>query len=395
MSTKTPLRLQVALFAFTRLVLNTNMRMLYPFLAVFARGLGVPLESVTLAVTVRQTMGAATPFLGPLADRFGRRIGMIIGLVVTILGLGVVVVWPTFPAFFAALSLTFVGSLLCISAMQAYLGDAVVYEQRGQMMALVELGWSLSFILGVPVVGILIQRYGWQSPFPMLATLALVCLALTAWLVPGDAPPVGQIHASMWSKLGLVLASPSALAALGMGMAITAANKSVNLMFGVWMEDSFGLKVAALGAATAIIGISEFSGKSMTAWLVDRLGKERSVRYGLVLNCLAALALPVVGRSTVGALVGLFFFYISFEIVIVSMLPLLSEILPEARATLLGVNLATFSLGRALGTLAAPRLYPISFFANVALALALDLLALFLLSRIRLGGQIKQDNQDG
>ena len=81
-----------------------------------------------------------------------------------------------------------------------------------------------------------------------------------------------------------------------MSLALTAANESVNLVFGVWLEGSFGLKLAALGAASAVLGVSELGGEGLSTWLVDRLGKEWSIRAGLLVNSLAAVALVFSGR---------------------------------------------------------------------------------------------------
>jgi predicted MFS family arabinose efflux permease len=50
-------------------------------------------------------------------------------------------------------------------------------------------------------------------------------------------------------------------------------------------------------------------------------------------------------------------FYLTFEFTIVSSLPLMSEILPSARATLLAANMALISLGRAAGAWLAPRFF--------------------------------------
>jgi predicted MFS family arabinose efflux permease len=89
----------------------------------------------------------------------------------------------------------------------------------------------------------------------------------------------------------------------------------------------------------------------------DRLGKPNAVALGLLLNCLAALLLPLLGRSLPGALIGLFLFYISFEFSIVSAIPIMTEIMPAARATLMATTIAGHSLGRALGALLATPLY--------------------------------------
>jgi predicted MFS family arabinose efflux permease len=48
---------------------------------------------------------------------------------------------------------------------------------------------------------------------------------------------------------------------------------------------------------------------------------------------------------------------LTFEFTIVSMLPLVSELAPDARGTLMAVNVAAMSLGRMVGSLSGPRLW--------------------------------------
>jgi MFS transporter, DHA1 family, inner membrane transport protein len=374
---------QAILFAFTRMVLNTNTRMFYPFLAVFARGLGVDIADISLAISARSFVGALNPFMAAVVDLRGRKAGMLFGTLIFILANAIVVIWPVYPVFFLSLILAMLGSFIAIFSIQAYVGDNVPYDQRGRVLAITEMGWSLSFILIIPLVGFLIARSGWMGPFPLLTGLGVVVFILLARLLPTDPARKVAINGVM-QNLRFVLKSGPALAALMMGFLFTAANEVVNLMFGVWMEDSFGLQIMALGAASAIIGISELGGEGLTAVLVDRLGKERSILIGLVLNGLSAIALPLLGTSVAGGLIGLFFFYLTFEFTIVSSLPLLTEILPTARATLMGINIATFSLGRALGAFIAPQLYFTGFWVNAGAALVFDLLAIYCLSRIRL-----------
>jgi len=123
------------------------------------------------------------------------------------------------------------------------------------------------------------------------------------------------------------------------------------------MESSFGLKLTALGAASAVIGFAELGGETLTATITDRLGKPRAVAAGMLLNSMAALALPFLGNTLVGAFVGLFLFYLTFEFAVVSSIPLMTEVFPPARATLMASNMAAHSLGRALGALVTAPLF--------------------------------------
>jgi predicted MFS family arabinose efflux permease len=350
------LRYQVLAFTATRTVLNTAHRMVYPFLPAFGRGLGVDLTALSLALAVRSIVGTFGPLLASVADSRGRKAGMLFGLLLFTAGVTQVVFWPTYGGFLLALVLTTLGKYVFDPAMQAYLGDRVTYHRRGFVLAITEVGWSLSFILGVPAAGFSIARQGWMSPFPLLALLGMVSFGFLYWWLPKDPGPADG-HPGLWENFRKVLTYKPAIAGLSMGILASAANEVVNLVFGVWMEDSFGLRIAALGAAAALIGLAELGGETLVGGFTDRLGKPRAVAVGLFLNCLAALALPLLGRSAPGALVGLFLFYLTFEFTLVSIIPLMTEVLPAARATLLAANVAGLSLGRATGAFLAPMLY--------------------------------------
>jgi len=292
-----------------------------------------------------------------------------------------VIVWPSFPAFVLTMILATLGKYIFDPSMQAYLGDHVPYEQRGRMMAITEFGWSLAFLLGIPLIGFLLDRGGWTAPFPLMTVLGVLFLIFLAWMLPGQersAPDGPRLN-----NFRLVLASLPALAGLGVGLLISASNELVNLVFGVWLEGSFGLQVAALGLASAVIGAAELSAEGLVAGFVDRLGKPRAITLGLAANSLAALALPLIGRTEAGALAALFFFYLSFEFTIVSALPMMTELLPEARATLMACNVAALSLGRAVGDLLGPQLFGLGFVAVAAGAVIFNFLAWLALQRVR------------
>ena len=339
-----------------RSVINTMMRMVYPFLPVFGRGLGVDLRLLTLAITIRSASGVFGPFLAMIGDIRGRKAGMLFGVGLFVLGAGLLVVWPSYPAFVLALVLGIMANFVFAPSMQAFLGDRVPYERRGLVLALTELGWSLAFIIGVPLTGLLIARSGWRAPFPWLAGFGLLALFALALLLPHDRP-APTVKTNLWANLRKVLGYWPALAGVLVCIFMAAANELVNLTFGTWLEDAFSVKIAALAAASAIIGASELSGEVLVSGLVDRLGKRRAVVIGLMFNGLVVLILPLIGRTLTGALVGLFFIYLTFEFTVVSSIPLMTEVVPQARATFMSLVIAAMAIGRALGALIVPLLF--------------------------------------
>lgn len=383
------IRFQLIVFMALRTILNTMHRMVYPFLTVFARGLGVEISTLSQILAARNLFGVLGPLFGSVADHRGRKFGLLAGISLFTVGMGVVALRPNFITFSLAVFLAILGKYLFDPAMQAYFGDRVPYERRGTALAVTEASWSLAFIAGVPLMGFLIAGCGWNAPFPLLTGLGLVMFAVIWRMIPREdsfhsrASDQTQPKPDPAKKFRAVLTNLPALAGISIALWASAANEMVNLIFGVWLEDSFGLKIAALAGASAVIGISELGGEGLVALTTDRLGKPRALALGLTGNVLAALLLPIAGRTEIGALAGLFLFYITFEYVLVSHIPLMTEVMPQARATLLSFNVMGHSLGRMIGALLAAFVYQKFGFLPVTLiAIVFNVCALLALGEL-------------
>jgi predicted MFS family arabinose efflux permease len=370
------LRWQVLAATAARMVVNSAHRMIYPFLPAFSRGLGVPVETLTLALSARGALGMTAPLFGALPDRFGRRQAMVIGLAIFIAGLALVWLFPGSPAFFLFLILIVVSKFIFDPALQAYLGDRTPYSRRGLVIAVTELGWSGAALAGFPLVGVLIARGGWHAPFLPL-TLAGVAAAAALWaVIPRDAPAAGGAGAPRAGHWGIILRRPVVLAALSVGLLISMANEVLNVVYATWLEGAFGLSVAQLGLSTTVIGAAELAGEGLVMFLADRLGKRPAIMLGLATSAAAYLALPYLTGSLELALGGLFFVFIAFEFTIVATIPLMTELVPEARGRVMSANVAFHAGGRMLGALLGGLLFRCGFAWAGAASMLLSLLAL-------------------
>ena len=383
MSSK-PLKLKFDIFIFTltRAVINTSYRMVYPFLPVFARGLGVEPASLALAFSVRSFLGIFGPFLATVADTHDRKTGFLLGIGLFAAGSGLVGLSPFFWTFIIGISLTLLGNVVFIPSLSAYLGDHVPYKRRGRVLAITELSWALAFIGGIPVVRWLIESYSWVTPFIFFTIVGVVLFVVVLVTVPSEKIAKSSEN-TIWRNLGRILRSWPALAGLLAGVLFTTANELVNLVFGLWIEQGFGLDFAALTVASVVIGISELGGEIFTGIWLDSVGKRRMIWIFLGLNSLAAALLPFTGGTLSLAMIGLGFFYVTFEVLLVSALTLMSEVMPSARATILSATLAGFSVGRMTGDLIGPGLFNIGFWATCLVAIVLNLAAAGLMTQVR------------
>lgn len=174
------LKIQILLFTLIRTVFSTANRVVYPYLSYFARGMGVTIADISLALTARSMVGVISPLISSLADRYNKRFGMLIGIGLFTVGNSAIWLWPVFPVFVAGMSAAFLGVFVFVASTQAFIGDEVQYGQRGTMIAFVEMNWSLAFVAGVPLVGLLIAAHGWMAPFPLFTILGL-----PVWQLPG------------------------------------------------------------------------------------------------------------------------------------------------------------------------------------------------------------------
>jgi DHA1 family inner membrane transport protein len=366
---------RLASYTLIRMVTDTPFRMVYPFITTFARGLGVETGVITNLIAQRAFTGTFIPFVIPFIETRGRKFGMLLGLGLFVAGTSLVALRPTITTFGIALILGLVSRFIFSPSLTSYVADHVAYEKRGVALAITEFAWSLAFIAGAPFVGWILSRYHWSTPFALFSLLGAGAFLYLAIFLKDSTRPTHHAD-GMFGNIKQIVKSPVALVAFSIGFSLTAANELVNVSFAVWLEDSFQLQIAALAGASAFIGLSELSGEGLVALLVDRVGKVRATGAGIIANCLAALLLPLIGRTQTGALAGLFLFYITFEFTIVCIIPLLTEIMPSARATALSFAGAAYSIGRTVSALLSPALYGVGFSLVTGGAILFNLLGL-------------------
>ncbi|MFN2165624.1 MAG: MFS transporter [Anaerolineae bacterium] len=349
---------QIALIFAARTVLNTAQRIIYPFLPALARGLGLSLAAASGLVTIRFVAGLAAPFIGPWADRQPRRRTMEIGLGLLVLAALLLAISRNFGLAAAAFVLFGLSKVFYDPAVHAYLGELVPYHRRARAIGAVEFSWSSAWLIGVPATGFLMERYGWRLPWVLLAALGLLSLGLTHARLPrGDPhPPQRSQQAPIrallhgWRDL---LRRPQVVALLATSLLLVMGMEMPFIVYGAWLEDAFGLSLSTLGLASIVVGLAEASAELGTTMWTDRFGKKRSVLLGLLTLTASLLLLPALaGHGLAAALTGVVLVVLAFEFTIVSLLPLVTEMAPDARASLLSLNVTAFSLGRMVGATA-------------------------------------------
>lgn len=347
MSFFTQTRLQIFLLTVARLIINTSLRMVYPFMPEIARGLNQPLRQIEQLVALRSLSGLFSPLFGPWSERVGRRTVMVWSLLLFVVAGLLAWFWPTLWG--VGLALLGVGFVKIIfdPAMQGHIGDVIPYEKRGQALAFTEVAWSGGMLIGVPLVGYLIMLRGWLAPFLWLSVLGAVMMVVVWRFLPAHEAEEGNAM-SFGHMLHLLRTEPILWWIAGFVFMISVGHELFLIKYGEWMESNFALNISALGLASGVIGLSELVGEGLVGWSVDRFGKRRVVLLSGVLFVVVYLSMPFVTTLT-AALVTLALFFMLFELTYVGSLPLFTEALPQARSIVMAQVIGSMSLGRALG----------------------------------------------
>ena len=336
-----------------RLVLNTARRFVYPFAPAFSRGLGVSLSSVTSIIAVSQVTALLGALIGPFSDRLGYRRMMVASMIMLGLGMLAAACFPLYAVVFMALFLAGLGKSVFDPAVQAWASSRVPYHRRALVIGILEVSWASSTLIGIPLVAVLMNRCGWQSPFLVMGMLGCAGAIGLFFLIPPD--PARDRAASSRQTVagayGMLFSNRPAIGALGFAFFVSAGNDNLFVVYAAWLEKRFGLDIVAIGLGTSLIGLAELAGEGVTACLSDRLGLDRAVILGGSLSIAGYLTLPLCAGSLTAALAALAILFLVFEFAMVSSLSLCTELLPGFRATMMSGFLAAAGLGRVVGAL--------------------------------------------
>lgn len=371
---------QILAVLFFRLLLNTGRRFVYPFAPALSRELGVPLAAITAIIATCQLTTLVGLFSGPLADRFGFRRMMRIGLVMLTIGMLLCGLANQYWLIFAGLVVASFGKVLFDPAIQAFIGHTIPFSRRGRIIGIVETAWAGSTLIGIPALGLIIDQIGLGPSFYLLAALGGISWLMINQVISDDRPTTtGHSGLRIFAALPELLRNRPAAGMLAFGFWVSIANDSLFVVYGAWLEKDFGLSIASLGLTTVAIGSAELLGESMTAIFADRLGLKRALIIGLLVAMIAYLILPLTGGSLWLALAGMFLVFFAYEFTIVTSFSLSTELLAESRATMMAGFYATAGIGRMIGVLLGGSLWQLGGLKAVAWT-ALALTGLGLLS---------------
>ncbi len=328
-----------------RLITNTGARMMFTFLPEFSRGTGLGVDQLGRLIAIRDLSGLIAPAVGRASDRRGTRRIMLIGGAAA--GLGALLLPLGTAGLAVGLILFGLGRVAYQVSMNAWVGHEVAYERRGRASGQIEMTWAGAALIGLPTIGLLIDRVGWRAGPSALGILTLPLLLtlrhrLAETTTPTNGPsPRPALSAAGWFTLA----------------AFTSLNGAVQFLVfahGIWLEETYGFEPTQVGLAIVAVGLAELAASFSSSRITDRFGKRNSVAAGAAVLTVGLAALAIVDRPPLVVGVGLLVIaFLGFEFAIVSAIPLIAELDPLARAEVIGRSVGLSILARSGGSLAA------------------------------------------
>jgi MFS family permease len=160
-----------------------------PLLALYAEKFGASKLVATSIVSVYAVCSlVATPVIGRLSDRFGRRPLLLVSQTGTCVGFLVL-------GNATALWMVFAGRILDgitagnLATAQAYISDHTAPENRAKAFGVIGVAFGIGFMFGPWLGGWLGDRYNMHTPFLLSAGLSFLSIICTWTLLPREKPP--------------------------------------------------------------------------------------------------------------------------------------------------------------------------------------------------------------
>lgn len=352
--TSAEVRRDVVLLTVARLAANACYRFAPPFLATISRGVGITLDQIGIAIAIAELAGLLSPLMARLVDALPRRSAMAVGLAGVAAGTLLAAASSGLALLAIALVVLGQSKVLFDLGLGSWIADHVPYERRSRIVGLTETSWALGLLVGVSLMGLVTAGLGWRAGYAAGAVSVVVMASLVLHRLPAE--PATTTHVTR-APVAIGRLDRRGWLVVGGATTLMMSSQCLFVTFGSWLEDDFGMTAVTISAVVFGLGAVELGASLTSAQRTDRWGKETSAARGAALMVPAGIALALWSGHLAPGLLALVVAIGGFEFAIVSALAAGSALVPGSPARGLGILIAGGTLGRAIASVPATRLY--------------------------------------
>ncbi|WP_068303450.1 multidrug effflux MFS transporter [Pararhodobacter sp. CCB-MM2] len=273
--------------------------MYLPALPQVAADLGTDEAGAALTLTAYFIVfGIAQMIYGPMADAWGRKRPLVIGVSI-FLGASVLAsLAPDIITLIAARALQALGAATLMAVPRAVIRDMASGPEAARMMASIMIVISVSPMLA-PLTGSMVMTFGgWREIFAVLAVASLVSLALITFVLPETLPVQARRPvrvAALWAGAKRLLSDRTFMGLTmigGFGMA----SFFVFLATGSFVYTrEFGLSPTGFSIAFAMNAVGFFGASQLAGRLSARFGMQRVITVAISAFAATTVLLALLG----------------------------------------------------------------------------------------------------
>jgi DHA1 family tetracycline resistance protein-like MFS transporter len=252
-----------------------------PLLPFYAQTFGAsPMVIGLLFASFSVSQLIASPLLGDLSDRWGRRPILIFSLLGTVVSFAMLAVAHSLAMLFAARIVDGLSGGNVTTA-RAYIADITAPEDRAKAFGILGAAFGLGFIVG-PGLGGLFSRISYTAPIWAAAAITVVATALAYFWLPETVHRAEAGGASPWKALAEMGGRSNLRILFGIDFVYWTAFAVYQTTFALFGARRFGFDAAQTGYLLAAFG---FFGVLVQGVVVGRIvssiGETRTLSFGL------------------------------------------------------------------------------------------------------------------
>lgn len=290
------------------------------------------------------------PFFGPMSDRYGRRLVMLVGMVFFAITVAGTAVAPSLGVMVVLRVLNGLGSAAVAPAVFAYAGDLPTVTQRSRAMGNLAMSYPLASLLGLPLGALLAGAVSWRATLAAIALLAVIA-AFLIWRLPADRAK-GETAIGYTEGLRYAIGSREVLAVLAVTFLWFLGPFGMFAFVAEFFQTSFGLSTSEVSIVFIVLGVVGVTSARTSGRFIARIGARKVVLLAITCFGLAVLVLPSVSTLVLAlAVFGVWVFGTWFGLP--AQQSIAASISDRARGTVMAFNSSALNLAAVFSPLIA------------------------------------------